>query len=395
MKIAIVVQGRFHAFDLARELLQLGHDVTLFTNYPRWAVERFDVPGKRVQSFWMHGVLSRANAKLPDRTCLAGAREAFLHRLFGRWASSRLSREESFDVVHVWSGVAEEVLCNPKTRGSSTTTLLMRGSAHIRTQDRLLREEAARTGTPQDRPSHWMIAREEREYAQADGVVTLSTFAYNSFLAEGVPRERLRLLPLGARLSTFRPSAAVVEERQRRIRSDAPLRVLYVGTLSFQKGLWDLAAVVCALGTQEYQFRLVGAHPRETAELVGQLRRQACVTASQPQATLPNVYAWADVFVYPTIHDGYAMVLAQAASAAVPIITTSNCSGPDLVRPGETGWIVPIRSPERLVERLRWCTSHREDLAAMSERLYTRFQPRDWAAVAADFERLCGHAVRK
>ena len=92
MKIAIVVQGRFHAFDLARELLQLGHDVTLFTNYPRWAVERFDVPGKRVQSFWMHGVLSRASAKLPDRTCLAGAREAFLHRLFGRWASSRLSR---------------------------------------------------------------------------------------------------------------------------------------------------------------------------------------------------------------------------------------------------------------------------------------------------------------
>jgi len=83
------------------------------------------------------------------------------------------------------------------------------------------------------------------------------------------------------------------------------------------------------------------------------------------------------------------MVLAQAAAAAVPILTTSNCSGPDLIRPGETGWIVPIRSPERLVERLRWCGTHREELAAMGERLYTRFQPRDWAAVAADFERLC------
>jgi len=393
MKIAIVVHGRFHGFDLARELLRLGHDVTLFTNYPRWAVERFDVPGERVQGFWAHGVLSRASVKLPNQTRFASAGEAFLHRLFGRWASAGLSRE-SWDVVHIWSGVAEETLYR-MSRNCSTMTLLMRGSAHIRTQDRLLREEEARTGTPQDRPSRWMIAREEREYAHADGVVTLSTFAYNSFLAEGVPRERLRLLPLGARLSMFRPMPAVVDERCRRILSGAPLRVLYVGALSFQKGLWDLAAVVRTLGPQGYQFRLVGPRPRESASLVAQLRNQASVSPSQPQAALPDVYAWGDVFVYPTIHDGYAMVLAQAAAAAVPILTTSNCSGPDLIRPGETGWIVPIRSPERLVERLRWCGTHREELAAMGERLYTRFQPRDWAAVAADFERLCGDVPQR
>lgn len=37
MKIALVVHGRFHAFDFARELSR-NHDVTIFTNYPKWAI---------------------------------------------------------------------------------------------------------------------------------------------------------------------------------------------------------------------------------------------------------------------------------------------------------------------------------------------------------------------
>ena len=59
LKIAVVIHGRFYGFDLVRGLLQRGHDVTLFTNYPRWAVKRFDVPGECVRSFWWHGVLTR------------------------------------------------------------------------------------------------------------------------------------------------------------------------------------------------------------------------------------------------------------------------------------------------------------------------------------------------
>ena len=135
MKIAIVVQGRFHAFDLTRELLNRGHDVTLFTNYPRWAVSRFDVPAERVRGFVAHGLLTRANQKLP-RQPLPNLREASLHQLFGRWAATQLSQER-WDVVHIWSGVAEESLRELR-RASGATTLLMRGSAHIRSQQRLL-----------------------------------------------------------------------------------------------------------------------------------------------------------------------------------------------------------------------------------------------------------------
>lgn len=55
MKVAIVVQGRFFAFDLARELLKRAHEVALLTNYPAWAVEPFGVPRTAVRSLWIHG----------------------------------------------------------------------------------------------------------------------------------------------------------------------------------------------------------------------------------------------------------------------------------------------------------------------------------------------------
>ena len=130
LKIAIVVHGRFHGFDLARALLERGHDVTVFTNYPTWAVARFGIPPAHSRCFASHGLLSRLVARLPNTT--AGDQEARLHKMFGRWAERELSRER-WDVIHCWSGVSEELLAS--TRVDSSLTLLMRGSAHIMTDE--------------------------------------------------------------------------------------------------------------------------------------------------------------------------------------------------------------------------------------------------------------------
>jgi glycosyltransferase involved in cell wall biosynthesis len=385
LKIAIAVHGRFHAFDLARALLARGHDVTLLTNYPKWAVDRFGIPRQRVRSFWLHGILSRAAWKLHDMGRLVYP-EAWLHRMFGQWVAATLRRER-WDVVHLWSGVAEEALCDRERPG--TVRLMVRGSAHIRTQATLLADEEQRTGTRQDQPSRWIIQREQREYALSDRIVVLSTFARDSFIAEGVPADKLALVPLGAPLNKFRPTVNVAEARRNRILSGTRLRILFVGTVCFRKGLWDLAEVVRTLGTERFDFHFVGPCSPEARKVTTGLRRQVTFTGKQPQDSLSRAYAWGDVFVFPTVEDGYAVVLAQAAAAGLPILTTTNCSGPDLVREGDSGWVVPIRAPEALVERLRWADIHRVDLAAMADRVYADFQPRDWADVARDFERVC------
>lgn len=385
MKIAIVVHGRFHGFDLARALLDRGNDVTIFTNYPVWAVQRFGIPGCHVKSFWPHGIASRLSWRLHDKIRLIDP-DPWLHPFFGCWAAAQI-RKEQWDVVHVWSGVAEEIL--KSTNGNARLKLVMRGSAHIQTQNRILEEEEKRTRRSIDRPSSWMIAREEREYQLADRIVVLSTFAYESFVTEGVNRAKLSLLPLGARTEAFRPSPDIIAARCRRILLGEPLRVLYVGALSFRKGLWDMAEILRRLGKENFQFRFVGPSTAEVSRLRKELRPHAEFVSKQPHQRLPDWYASSDLFVFPTLEDGFAVVLAQANAAALPIVTTTNCCGPDLIKEGKTGWVLPIRDPEAFVERLRWCDSHRTELAEMVRRIYTEFRPRDWNDVAADFEAVC------
>jgi glycosyltransferase involved in cell wall biosynthesis len=382
LRIALVVQGRFHAFDLGRALLDRGHDVVLFTNYPASAVERFGVPGSRVRSFVWHGVLSRAamaaGARLPGMYPERG-----LHELFGRWAAKEVSRR-GFDVL--------ELLSNPGL--AAATTLLMRGSSHIRAQDRLLSDEEQRAGVPMDRPSEWMIGRETEEYARADRIVVLSSFARRTFVEEGCDPSTIAVLPLGADVEAFRVTPAARDARAARIRGGGRLRVLYVGALSFRKGLLDLLRAAELLRGEPVEFTLVGPRMPESERLLATAGANVRLLPKRPQAQLPEAYAAADVFVFPTIEDGFGLVLTQAKAAGLPILTTDNCAGSDLVTDGRDGWIVPIRDAQALADRLRWCAAHRSAVADMAQAVAVEYQPRSWDRVAEDFERIAVDAMR-
>jgi glycosyltransferase involved in cell wall biosynthesis len=381
VKVAIVVHGRWDAFDLARELDRRGVEVRLLTNYPVRVVTRFGVRRDLVRAFWPHGLLTRALARLGSRATRHC--EPLLHTLFGRWAAALL-RKEHWDVAYCFSGVAEEVFRALANRG--TLRVLVRESSHIRTQDRLLREEEMRTGIRQERPAGWTIAREEREYALADVIRVLSTFTCNTFVDEGVCRAKLRLVLSGADLRKFRPGPEVVQQRAERILQGEPLRVLNVGTFALRKGVWDNVAVIERLGSA-FEFRFVGPVAPEAAGLADGLKaRGVHFSPKQPEASLPNAYAWGDVFMLPTIEDGFQAVLAQAAASGLPILTTPNGAGSDLVQNGHNGWVLPVRCPDAFARRLRWADQHRQELADMARTAYEQFQPRDFATVAADLE---------
>jgi glycosyltransferase involved in cell wall biosynthesis len=389
LRIAIVVPGRFHGFDLARELLARGHDVTLLTNYPSWTLARFGISSRQARTCPLHGVLARLLSRLPRHGAIRYP-EAWLHRLFGRWAERQLSRER-WDVIHCWSGVSEELLESPRV--TSSCTLLMRGSAHISVQSRLLEDEEARAGVPLDRPSEWICQRELREYELADRILVLSTFSRQSFETEGTPSARIVTVPLGVNVEAFKPSSEAIAERRRRILAGEPLRVLFVGAVSYRKGFFDIATVIERLHSRGFVFELVGPILSESAALVDRLRSHATFVGKRRQCDLPASYHAADLFLFPTIEDGFAAVLTQAKAAALPIVTTAHSAGLDIVTPGQDGWIVPVRDPAAIVERLTWCGRNRPHVANTVQRIYDTFRPRDWAQVAADFEAVCVDAT--
>jgi glycosyltransferase involved in cell wall biosynthesis len=305
-----------------------------------------------------------------------------LHSAFSKWAMQKVGRE-SWDAVHAFSGIAENLfLGTPEI----PRHLLVRGSSHIRYQRHILREESIRTGARLETPCDWMVEREEREYRLCDRVCVLSAFAWQSFVDAGVPASKLALLPLGVDASAFRPSREVLVERKRRIRSGAPLRVILAGTVCFRKGLYDFEKIARAVDPGRIQFQLIGSVASEAAKFMSKLPSTVELVPRQPHATLPQWYARGDLFMLPTLEDGFAVVLTQASASGLPILATTNCAAPDFVRDGQNGWVLPIRDPDAFIDRLRWCDENREEVAEMVDKTYDDFRPTDWSDVAATFE---------
>jgi glycosyltransferase involved in cell wall biosynthesis len=390
LRIDIVVHGRFHAFHLARALLARGHDVRLLTNYPKQIVARFGIPPQRVMSCLWHGLATRLYYRLRKKLGLPDW-EPWFHRKFGSWASSRVRRDG--DALYLFSGIAEETL-RALDKGFNGIKLVVRASAHIRTQRALLAEEESRCGVSVDKPSDWIVAREEREYALADHIVVLSNFARDTFLEHGFPGDKILLLLSGVDASRFAPGNGVLEARIDRVRGGMPLRVLMVSTFSPRKGALDLLEIARALQGR-MQFRFVGDVSEESVFLYRRAQGLIEFVPRLPEFELPQHYAWGDVFCFPTVEDGYPAVLAQALSAGLPVLTTPNCSAPDIVRDDANGWILPIRSPDKFIARLEWCDGNRDTLSEMIENMNQVSLARDWSKVAEHFERLIRAALEK
>ncbi|WP_158290237.1 glycosyltransferase family 4 protein [Ramlibacter sp. WS9] len=385
LRVDVVVHGRFHAFDLVLGLLGNGHDVRLITNYPRSVVRRFGVPASAVRTCVSHGIATRIYYRLKQPLRLPDL-EPFLHSWFGRWASTQVRCDA--DVVHVFSGVAEEIFQSSRRKPPGEKrplNMLVRGSSHIRAQHELLQQEQERVGTRVEKPLPSIIAREEREYALADRILVLSKFARDTFLQYGVPQEKVFIVGLAANLARFAPSNAAISERRRRILAREPLHVLMVGSFTPRKGARDFIELATALHGR-MRFRFVGDLPPRRSKLERESREVIDMHARVSEFELAKHYAWGDVFCFPTIEDGFAAVIVQALASQLPVLTTPNCAGPDVIREGMNGWIEPIRSPERLAARLEACDQDREQLASMVANMVGTAPARSWAIVAREFE---------
>jgi glycosyltransferase involved in cell wall biosynthesis len=391
-RYTLVVQGRFHAFALAKSLLALDMPVQVITNYPAFLAERFGLPRNCVTGCAPLGLLHR----YAYRWNIGQRSEAvnrFLHVAFSHWAAGKILKSPP-DVLHCFSGVALEIYKALKASDLNPLTLLARGSAHIREQHRDLAREAKRAQCPDiDLPTPWMVRREMEEYRLSDHIVTLSSYARNSFLSRGYTQEKVLLLELGSNVSQFRPERAVIDRRLERLRSGKKMVVLYTGNVSLQKGIIDLIEAARML-KDKVHFRVVGNVVPDAASRVAAARDCIEFLPRVPEQELPGIYNEADAYVFPTLHDGFAAVLAQARAGCLPIVATDHCAAPDMLTNGETGWVIPTRNAQEMAARLTLLNEDRQLAAGMVENLWQRCDTRDWSDVGKDFLHLAASALQ-
>ncbi len=280
--------------------------------------------------------LGRLEARLNERAV----------RAFDRWVAGRLGPT---DVFHCISSFGVESHRAARERYGALT-VCDRGSSHILYQDEVLRDEHARWRVAYHGIPASLIARELEEYETCDVICVPSAFARRSFLERGVPSDKIRRVPLGVDLQLFQPQP----------KEDSVFRVIYVGHLSLQKGVQYLLSALCAPGMPKIEVWLVGAVADEVKSVLGQYRGRYRYVGVVPRAKLSWYYSQASVFVLASINDGFGLVQAQAMACGLPVVATANTGAEDLFSPGVEGFVVPIRDPEAIRERVLHLYTHRD-----------------------------------
>lgn len=344
--VVVSLQGRFHGFDLARELHAQGLLQRLMASQPVSRVAQWGVPREKIRSTIRYDALQRLATLLRVERRIPNLFR-FSYDQFDRAIARRIERA---DLVVAWAGMALHT--HRRARSQGARTVVERGSAHIAYQCEILDDELRRWGIDgRATADPWMLEKELREYEEADAIGIASDFVRRSFVAKGIPESKLIQVPYGVDLRAFSPGA----------RAKPGFRAIYAGALSLRKGIPDLLQ---AARRASVELWLLGARSAEIEPFLRDYAADHVWHGSVPQARLPEYYRDADAFVIASLEDGYAMVVPQALACGLPVICTMNTGAAELIDEGVNGFVVPIRDPDAIA---RCLCALRDDPARLAE----------------------------
>lgn len=368
--------------NLSRELVALGHEVEVFSGQPYPQVDpgvrftpvpsldlyRADDPFRRPA---MREFRSAIDVFEYAAMCTAGFPEP---RTFGM-RLSRLLRDRvgEFDILHDNQTLAPGILALEQ-RGLPLLTTIH----HPISRDRRLELEAA-TGWARLSKRRWygFVQMQRRIAKRSKHVLTVSQVSAADIASDfEVPRDRMRIVPVGVDIERFRPpSAARVPGRIVSIMSaDVPL-----------KGMPVLIDALATLPRDEWSELVVVGTPSEAtgkrlaeAGLVDRVSFRTGLTDGELAALIGS----AQVQVIPSRYEGFSIPAIEAMACGTPVVASNVGALPDLLADG-VGRLVPVGDAEALAEGLRAVLSAPEEAARMGSAGRARAASTySWSAVA-------------
>jgi len=248
------------------------------------------------------------------------------------------------DVFFGYSYASLEMLQAEKKRGSLTVLdQIDPGPAEFR----LVAEEMLRhpevAGNPGPFPSVY-YDRVRREWELADVLVVNSEWTRELMIQEGADPSKIEVLPLA-----YEPEATLPFAPHPPAAPSDTLRVLWLGQVNVRKGIHYLIEAARLLKGEKMHFDIVGPLgilPGAVAAAPTNMTFHGPVSRD----LAAEWYRGADIFVLPTLSDGFALTQLESMAHGLPVIATHNCGR--VVEDGKTGSIIPARDSQALAQAL-------------------------------------------
>ncbi|TAK98855.1 MAG: glycosyltransferase [Verrucomicrobia bacterium] len=364
----------------AGQLERLFTDVTVTSGWPRllnlipqsllpasaqrFATRKVDgIPKARITAFTSFGLkfgslLPRCKNKAEATKLYLWAGEEFCRLIVARGFGGATG-------VYTFNTAGLELLRAAKARGLHA--VMEQTIAPKRIEEKLLAEEHERWKDWEDAPEKdvWeekLMGREEAEWQAADLILCGSQFVAEGIRQCGGPVEKCAMVPYGVDVAKAKAEMPKTEMLKAEM-GNRPLRVLTVGAVGLRKGspyVLEAAKRLKGMAT----FRMVGP-VLVSPEAQTKLREHIELTGVVPRSAMHEQFAWANVFLLPSICEGSATATYEALACGLPVICTANTGS--VITDGEQGFIVPPRAIDPLIERLSQLRESPEELADLSK----------------------------
>jgi alpha-maltose-1-phosphate synthase len=298
-----------------------------------------------------------------------------IYQRFDHRVSRRINQIDHLSSVYCYEDASLQTFQQAKCLGLSCIYDLPIG--YWRAAQQIFLEEA-------DRKPEWAstipgltdqprkLAHKDEELQLADLVVVPSQFVRSTLTrhAPWLAPSQIAVVPFGS------PRCRPIQQQP--ATSNGPLKVLYVGSLGQRKGLAYLLEAVDLLGAS-VSLTLIGRPlSHDCAPLRAAMQKHRWIRTLPHQAILEQM-SQHDVLVLPSLFEGYALVISEALSQGLAVIATPNSGATESVRDGIEGFIVPIRDPDAIADRLNRLVEDPPLLASMRAASLTRAAQLSWA----------------
>lgn len=196
------------------------------------------------------------------------------------------------------------------------------------------------------------IYKYQEEIDNADYFLAASSFVKESLIACGAREKQVLQVPYGANVCSNHIHESL---------HDKPLEVLYVGQVTYRKGITYLLEAIAQLSSKNINLTVVGAYNISDWYVkkyfnFSNITFLGLVTPDK----MKEIYDNSDVFVIDSFAEGMAQVGIEAMACGVPVICSHNSGIDDLIVDGISGFIIPVGDVNILKERIMFFYKNRE-----------------------------------
>tara|TARA_B100000963_G_scaffold7339_3_gene5809 strand:+ start:2751 stop:3902 length:1152 start_codon:yes stop_codon:yes gene_type:complete len=356
MNFSIFVRGRGYAFQIADNLNKKGELKKINTTYPKFIAEKYNIPRKKVSSFFFIEIFTRLMHFLAKKLKI-NLKTSLIADWSTDWVYSIFSVSKADYYITGFGTSACRIIDKANKKNIKSIYYLNNSAPKNRLK---VKEEYEKYGLIEyyNEEDKNVTERINISIKKATYVGCISSYQRNTYINEGIlDQNKSFITTMSVDNNIFFPTK--IKKKK--------FIVIGVGNDFVRKGFKYLIDGFNSLNLSEAELWIVTNFERKLISRIVNLENNNRILKPVKEFDLPKLYNESSLFCLPTLEEGSPQVIPQAMACGLPIIATKNCQAPDVIDNNKNGFVVEEKNSTQIAEKIKFFYDNPDQLIIKSK----------------------------